>query len=86
MLTSHVICFVRLHQYFPKYVYSAKYDFFCSSLVLWFLVMFRGYFMNDFEIVLIAPIVTDITPVFAYLMLCISSTSRSYFGSFLASF
>jgi len=42
--------------------------------------------MNDFEIVLIAPIVTDITPVFAYLMLCISSTSRSYFGSFLASF
>jgi hypothetical protein len=42
--------------------------------------------MNDFEMVLVAPIVTDITAVFTFHMLSISSVSYSYFRIFSASF
>jgi len=86
MLTSHVTCFVLIHHYFPKYMCSAHYGCFCTSLVLCFLIMFLGYFLNDFEMVLVAPIITDITPVLTVHMLCISSVSRSCFRIFWASF
>ena len=41
--------------------------------------------MNDFEMVLVAPVVTGITPVFTFHMLCISSVSCSYFRTFSSS-
>ena len=37
---------------------------FCSSLTSWFPGMLLTYFLNDFEIVPVVPIITDITFVF----------------------
>ena len=39
---------------------------FCSSLTSWFPGMFLTYFLNDFEIVPVAPIITGITFVFTF--------------------
>jgi hypothetical protein len=39
---------------------------FCSSLTSWFPGMVLTYFLNDFEMVPVAPIITGITLVFAY--------------------
>jgi len=41
---------------------------FCSSLSSWFPVMLLTYFLNDFEMVLVAPIITGITFVFTFHM------------------
>jgi uncharacterized membrane protein len=39
---------------------------FCSSLTSWFPGMVLTYFLNDFEMVPVAPIITGITLVFTY--------------------
>ena len=44
------------------------------------------YFLNDFEMVPVAPIVTGITFVFTFYMRCISIVRASYFRIFSASF
>ena len=45
---------------------------FCSSVTSCFPSMLLTYFLNDFEIVPVAPIITGITFVFTFHMLCIS--------------
>jgi len=45
---------------------------FCSSLTLWFPGMLITYFLSDFEMVPVAPIITGITLVFTFQMRCIS--------------
>ena len=45
---------------------------FWSSLTLCFLGMLLTYFLNDFEIVPVAPVITGITFVFTFHMRCIS--------------
>ena len=57
---------------------------FCSSLTSWFHVMLLAYFLNYFEIVPVAPIVTGITFVFTFHMRCtrISIVRSLYFRIF----
>ena len=45
---------------------------FCSSLTSCFPGMLLTYFLNDFETVPVAPIITGITFVFTFHMRCIS--------------
>jgi hypothetical protein len=52
---------------------------FCSSLTSWFLGMLLVYFLNDFQIVPVAPIITGITFVFTIHMRCISIVLSLYF-------
>jgi hypothetical protein len=42
---------------FPNYVCSAQYGSFCSSLTSWFPGMVLTYFLNDFEMIPVAPII-----------------------------
>ena len=63
--------FVPLHYYFPKYVCSAPYSCFCSTLTSCFPVTFFTYFLNDFEIVPVAPIITSINFVFIVIIIII---------------
>jgi hypothetical protein len=44
---------------------------FCSSLTSWFPGMLLTYFLNDFEIVPVAPIITGITFVFTFSIIII---------------
>ena len=50
---------------------------FCSSLTSCFPDMFLTYFLNDFEIVPAAPIITGITFAFAFHTRCISIVRSS---------
>jgi len=63
---------------------------FCSSLTLYFPGMLLTYFLNYFEIVPVAPIITGITFVFTFHMRCISIVMSLYFrilsDSFLITF
>ena len=59
---------------------------FCSSLTSWFPGMLLTYFLNDFEIVPVAPINTGITFVFRFHMRCISIVRSLYFRIFSTSF
>jgi len=59
---------------------------FCSSLTSWFPGMLLTYFLNDLEIVPVAPIITGITFVFTFHMRCISIVRDLYFRIFSASF
>ena len=59
---------------------------FCSSLISCFPGMLLSYFLNDFEMVQVAPIITGITFVFTFHMSCISIVRSSYFRIFSASF
>ena len=59
---------------------------FWSSLTSCFPGMLLTYFLNDFEIVPVAPIITGITFVFTFDMRCISIVSSLYFRIFSASF
>jgi hypothetical protein len=52
---------------------------FCSSLILYFLSLFQSYFLNDFGMVLVAPVVTGILFVFTFNMRCIYNVRSSYF-------
>ena len=58
---------------------------FCSSLMLCFPGMLLWYFLNDAEIVSIAPIITGITLVFIFHMCCISVVRSVYFRIFSVS-
>jgi len=57
---------------------------FCSSLTSCFPGMLLTYFLNDFEIVPIAPIITGITFVFTFHMRCVSVVRPLYFRIFSA--
>ena len=59
---------------------------FCSSLTSCFPGMLLTYFLNDCEIVPVAPIITGITFVFTFHMRCISVVRSLYFSIFSASF
>ena len=59
---------------------------FCSSLTSWFPDMLLAYFLNDFEIVPVATIITGITFVFTFHMRCNFTVKSLYFRIFSASF
>ena len=59
---------------------------FWSALTSCFPGMLLMYFLNDFEIVPVAPIITGITFVFTFHMRCISIVRSLYFRIFSASF
>ena len=59
---------------------------FCSSFTSWFPGMLLAYFLNDFETVPVAPIITGITLVFTFHMRCISIVRSLYIKIFLAYF
>jgi len=59
---------------------------FYSSFTSWFPGMLLMYFLNDFEMVPVAPIITGITLVFTFHMHCISVVRALYFKIFSASF
>ena len=59
---------------------------FCSSLTSCFPVMLLTYFLNDFEIVPVAAIITGIAFVFTFHMRCISIVRSLYFSIFSVSF
>ena len=52
---------------------------FCSSFTSWFPDMLLMYFLNDFEMVPLAPIITGITLVFTFHMHCISIVRYYYY-------
>jgi len=58
----------------------------CSSLLSCFPGMLLTYFLNDFEIVPVAPIIAGITIVLTFHMCCISIVRSLYFKIFFASF
>jgi len=55
---------------------------FCGSLTSWFPGMLLTYFLNYFEIVPVAPIITGIILVFTFHVLCISIVRPLYFRIF----
>ena len=59
---------------------------FCSFVTSCFPGMLLTYFLNDFEIVPVAPIITGITFDFTFHMRCISIVRPLYFKIFSASF
>ena len=59
---------------------------YCSSLTSCYPAVLFTYFINDFEIVPVAPIITGITFVFTLHMRCISIVRSLYFRIFSASF
>jgi len=59
---------------------------FCSSFTSCFPGMLLTYFLNDFQTVPVAPIITGITFVFTFHMRCISIVRSLYFRIFSASF
>ena len=59
---------------------------FCSSLTSWFPAMLFTYFLNEFEIVPVAPIITGITSVVTFHMRSISIVRSLYFRIFSVSF
>jgi len=59
---------------------------FCSSLTSWFPGMLLTYFLNDFEMVPVVPIITGITFVFTFHERYISIVRSLYFRIFSASF
>ena len=54
---------------------------FCSSFTLGFSGMLLMYFLNDFEMVPVAPIITGITLAFTFHMHCISIVRSLHFKS-----
>jgi choline-glycine betaine transporter len=71
--------FCTLHQYFPPYVCSASMAVFGSALMSCFDGMLLRCFLNDFEMVQTASIITGITFVFIFHMRCISVVRSLYF-------
>jgi hypothetical protein len=51
---------------------------FCSSLILCFAVTLLMYFLNDFEMIQVVPIITGITFVVTFHMCCISKARSLY--------
>jgi hypothetical protein len=60
--------------------------FFLQSLILCFAGMLIRYFLNDFETVPVAPIITVITFVFTFYIGSISTVRSLYFRIISASF
>ena len=58
---------------------------FCSSLTLCLPAMLLTYFLNDFEMVPVAPVITGITFIFTFHMRFISIVRSLYFRIFWAS-
>jgi hypothetical protein len=58
----------------------------CISLTLWIPATLLRYFLNDFEMVPVAPVITGITFVFTFHMRCIYIVRSLYFKIFSASF
>ena len=56
----------------------------CSSFTPWFPDMLLMYFLNDFEMVPVAPIITGITLVFLFHMRCISIVRSLYFKNLIS--
>ena len=52
---------------------------FCSFLTSWSPGMLLTYFLNDFEIVPVAPIITGVTFVFTFHMRCVSIVRYYYY-------
>jgi hypothetical protein len=59
---------------------------FCSSLTSIFPGMVLTYFLNDFQMVPVAPIITNVTLVFTFHVRCISIVRSLYFKIFSATF
>jgi hypothetical protein len=59
---------------------------FCSSLASWFLGMVLTHFLNDFEMVPVAPIITGIALVFTFYICCISIVRSLFFKIFSDTF
>ena len=59
---------------------------FCSSLTSWFPGILLTNFLNVFNMVPVAPIITGIAVVFTFHMRCISIVRSLYFRIFSASF
>ena len=55
---------------------------FCTSLILCFPGILLRYFLDDFEMVPVAPIITGIKSVFTFHMCCISIVGSLYFRTF----
>jgi len=55
---------------------------FCSTLTSWFPGMVLTYFLNDLEMVPVAPIITGITLAFTFHIHCISIVKSLYFKIF----
>jgi len=79
----------------PLYLYVSTFRSMCavpnmavfySSLTSWFRGMLLTYFLNDYEMVPVAPIITGITFVFTFYMCCVSIVRSLYFRIFSASF
>ena len=72
IISSSVESIVLLHQYFPQYMCAVpNMAVFCSSLTSCFPYMLLTYFLNDFEIAPVAPIITGFTFVFTFHMRCL---------------
>jgi len=56
---------------------------FCSSLTSWCPGMLLTYFLNDYEMAPVTPIITGITLVFTFHMHCISIVGSLYFKKLL---
>ena len=73
------------------YLYISTFRNMCAvpnTAVFWISLTscYSRYFLNDFEIVPVSPIITGITFVFTFQMRCISTVSSSYFRVFSTSF
>ena len=68
------------------YTCSARYGCFYSSLILCFTGMLLWYYLHEFQMVLVAPIITVITFAFTFHMGWVSIMSSLYFKFFSSSF
>ena len=59
---------------------------FCSSLTSWIPGTLLRYFLNDFEMVPVAPVITGIKLVFTFQMRCVSTVRSLYLRIFSTSF
>ena len=81
---SNVLCFyISTYQSMCE-VFSMAVP--CSSLISGFPSMLLMYFLNDFEMVSFAPIITGNTCIFTFQIHCILDGRSLYFTIFLASF
>ena len=86
VLISLVSVFNLLYFYISTFRSMCAVPVFCSSLTSCFPGMLLTYFLNEFETVPVAPIITGITFVFTFHMRCISIVRSLYFRIFSASY
>jgi hypothetical protein len=79
-VASRAECFVLLHQHFPQCVCCAQYGcFLYTFLISCFPGTLLRYFLNDFEMVQVAPIITGIAFVCIFHMRCVSVVRFLYY-------